>query len=56
MLPLQIFIANSINTISIPAYLVPNGGFITTKSTILGLQFIVLTSQLTKSNEAPYNF
>lgn len=41
---------------SIPAYFVPKGGFITTKSTILGLQFIVLTSQFTKSNDAPYNF
>lgn len=56
MLPLQIFMANYMNTMSIPAYLVPKGGFITTKSTDFGLQLIDLISALTSSNDPPYNF
>jgi len=38
---------------SIPAYLVPNGGFITTKSNIFGRQFIVRMSAFTRSKDAP---
>jgi hypothetical protein len=55
-IPLHIFMANYMNIISIPAYLVPNGGFMTTRSTIFGLDLMDLTSQLIRSNDAPYTF
>ncbi len=55
-IPLDIFMANYMNSISIPAYLVPNGGFMTTRSTIFGLHLMDLTSQLIRSNDEPYTF
>ena len=56
ILPLHIFMANSIKTISIPTYFVPKGGLVTTISTDLGLQFNYLISALMSSNEAPSTF
>lgn len=50
MFPLHILIANFKNYTSIPSYLVPNGGFIITKSTGLIPGFIPIVFAFAKIN------
>lgn len=56
MVPEQNYIAFYMNTQSMPYYLVPNGGFITTISKDLGFNFNYLTFALISSKLPPSTF
>jgi len=56
ILPLQICIAIYKNLLSIFSYLVPKGGFMTTKSTFFGLSFNLETSARMSSKWPPSTF